>query len=754
MNRRWMSFFRTFVYINILISVLVNPLLILANEEASSSAEIISPTEIPSSVLTEIEVTIVPTIEIVPTKEASPTAMPIIEITPTEIATPTAILTPEFTIIPTEKIIEKKADETIISPTPVVIPTATPTTTVVSGIIETVIRENNSSRTDLLNPNISTDKADYTPREIAIISGKSFLPNTTYTLKITADNLNVSYPIFGDAFGTFTYSYQLDGTYRPNYLVELFDTSGNLVSYAKFTDSPEINYLFFSEYIEGSSYNKAIEIYNPTNLAIGLSGYSVKIFTNGAGSAGTTINLSQTINANDVYVVCNSRIEASILDQCDLLTGSLDFNGDDAVALFYGASAVDVIGQIGVDPGTEWGSGLASTADNSLMRKCGISQGDANGANIFDPATEWDGYAINTFGYLGSHTINCLEPDGDSDGIPDSNDNCPSVANLDQIDRDGDGKGDVCDNCVNVANPNQSDSDGNGIGDECDVDTTPPEVELVDPTPDNSSIVVFNYVDIGAKANEAVECRIEKSMILNGDFENQNIDGWESGGFAPWIVDCTNKYGGSCSAKSGNVANKDNVETWLKQSVSLANNGDLGFWWKVESENSFDYLRFYVDEVEKNNISGSKDWQQVSYPVNVGDHIIKWNYTKDYSVTKDPDSGWIDDLLINEEGGGIAMTKGADGNFYGRMENLVNGGHNYKVRCQDEAGNNGFSGQRKIIVNVATPGPTPTPTPTASQSSGQATATPTPTVNKDLCQDEKPGSAPKMFRAEKVAPMK
>ena len=403
----------------------------------------------------------------------------------------------------------------------------------VSGIIETVIRENNSSRTDLLNPNISTDKADYTPREIAIISGKSFLPNTTYTLKITADNLNVSYPIFGDAFGTFTYSYQLDGTYRPNYLVELFDTSGNLVSYAKFTDSPEINYLFFSEYIEGSSYNKAIEIYNPTNLAIGLSGYSVKIFTNGAGSAGTTINLSQTINANDVYVVCNSRIEASILDQCDLLTGSLDFNGDDAVALFYGASAVDVIGQIGVDPGTEWGSGLASTADNSLMRKCGISQGDANGANIFDPATEWDGYAINTFGYLGSHTINCLEPDGDSDGIPDSNDNCPSVANLDQIDRDGDGKGDVCDNCVNVANPNQSDSDGNGIGDECDVDTTPPEVELVDPTPDNSSIVVFNYVDIGAKANEAVECRIEKSMILNGDFENQNIDGWESGGFAP-----------------------------------------------------------------------------------------------------------------------------------------------------------------------------------------------------------------------------
>ena len=45
--------------------------------------------------------------------------------------------------------------------------------------------------------------------------------------------------------------------------------------------------------------------------------------------------------------------------------------------------------------------------------------------------------------------------DTDGDGIPDSRDNCPNVANPDQKDTDGDGVGDACDNCPNVANPTQ-----------------------------------------------------------------------------------------------------------------------------------------------------------------------------------------------------------------------------------------------------------------------------------------------------------
>lgn len=46
--------------------------------------------------------------------------------------------------------------------------------------------------------------------------------------------------------------------------------------------------------------------------------------------------------------------------------------------------------------------------------------------------------------------------DSDHDGIDDDLDNCPFVANADQLDTDGDGRGDVCDNCVDIGNHDQS----------------------------------------------------------------------------------------------------------------------------------------------------------------------------------------------------------------------------------------------------------------------------------------------------------
>jgi hypothetical protein len=60
-------------------------------------------------------------------------------------------------------------------------------------------------------------------------------------------------------------------------------------------------------------------------------------------------------------------------------------------------------------------------------------------------------------------------PDQDGDGIPDFEDNCPTVANKSQHDEDGDGIGDACDNCPLVANYDQEDNgDGDGVGDACD----------------------------------------------------------------------------------------------------------------------------------------------------------------------------------------------------------------------------------------------------------------------------------------------
>jgi Zinc carboxypeptidase/Thrombospondin type 3 repeat len=60
-----------------------------------------------------------------------------------------------------------------------------------------------------------------------------------------------------------------------------------------------------------------------------------------------------------------------------------------------------------------------------------------------------------------------VDTDLDDDGIPDSLDNCPSMANLSQADMDADSVGDICDNCPNFANPSQIDIINDGIGDAC-----------------------------------------------------------------------------------------------------------------------------------------------------------------------------------------------------------------------------------------------------------------------------------------------
>lgn len=76
-------------------------------------------------------------------------------------------------------------------------------------------------------------------------------------------------------------------------------------------------------------------------------------------------------------------------------------------------------------------------------------------------------YEDGESGEIISASLVVLPSDGDTDGIPDTADNCPGRDNADQSDRDRDGRGDTCDNCPDVANPGQEDSEGDGTGDAC-----------------------------------------------------------------------------------------------------------------------------------------------------------------------------------------------------------------------------------------------------------------------------------------------
>jgi len=72
------------------------------------------------------------------------------------------------------------------------------------------------------------------------------------------------------------------------------------------------------------------------------------------------------------------------------------------------------------------------------------------------------------------HLLACVDSDGDGFGDPGyafntcGEDNCPGVANSEQLDPDFDGVGTACDNCPDIYNPEQIDTDGDTIGDACE----------------------------------------------------------------------------------------------------------------------------------------------------------------------------------------------------------------------------------------------------------------------------------------------
>lgn len=166
--------------------------------------------------------------------------------------------------------------------------------------------------------------------------------------------------------------------------------------------------LFFSEYIEGSSNNKAVEIFNPTNQTVDLTGYKVFVSYNGGASTQTT-NLVGSIAPGGTFLLVHYQADSINLTPLanQIYTSSAWFNGDDAIALINTntGDTLDIIGVIGQQPsGGGWSiPGGGSTQNNTLVRKPDVHIGQKNwsiGQN------EWISYPQNTYTYAGSHTMN------------------------------------------------------------------------------------------------------------------------------------------------------------------------------------------------------------------------------------------------------------------------------------------------------------------------------------------------------------
>ena len=175
--------------------------------------------------------------------------------------------------------------------------------------------------------------------------------------------------------------------------------------------------LFFSEYAEGSSNNKFLEIYNPTGATVSLDGFGFPNSNNGGTGAHeywNTFTAGATIAAGATYVICHPSSDASILAMCQQQFTYLS-NGDDGYCIAQGTETnhvlVDCVGDFGPDPGSGWDvcGAPAATRDQTLVRKASVGTGNAgdwsSSAGTSATDCEWTLYPQNTWTYLGAHVI-------------------------------------------------------------------------------------------------------------------------------------------------------------------------------------------------------------------------------------------------------------------------------------------------------------------------------------------------------------
>ena len=138
---------------------------------------------------------------------------------------------------------------------------------------------------------------------------------------------------------------------------------------------------------------------------------------------------------------------------------------------------------------------------------------------------------------------------------------------------------------------------------------------------------------------------VESSTSALEDFETGDFSKfpWEHAGDARWTVASRDKYSGTYSAEAGADKVEHNQSTTLLVTLDCLS-GNITFYRKVSSEKGSDYLKFYIDGVQKDKWSGREDWAQVSFGVTAGARTFEWTYSKDGSDSGGYDTVWIDDI--------------------------------------------------------------------------------------------------------------
>jgi hypothetical protein len=144
--------------------------------------------------------------------------------------------------------------------------------------------------------------------------------------------------------------------------------------------------------------------------------------------------------------------------------------------------------------------------------------------------------------------------------------------------------------------------------------------------------------------------RVKKTVhetlgLIEEDWESGGFTSypWVQGGVADWFID-TISYAGRYSARSGVIVS--NSTSRLQVTMSVGADDSISFYAKVSSEDGYDWLHFFIDNVPLGQWSGEMGWLRASYPVTAGVHTFKWWYVTDISFLDGNNCGWIDNIVF------------------------------------------------------------------------------------------------------------
>ncbi|MCD4736044.1 MAG: hypothetical protein K8R53_08380, partial [Bacteroidales bacterium] len=163
----------------------------------------------------------------------------------------------------------------------------------------------------------------------------------------------------------------------------------------------------------------------------------------------------------------------------------------------------------------------------------------------------------------------------------------------------------------------------------------------------SSSLPLGYIVDFGINITAINDYIANDMFYLVSGFELEDFESggflsypWEFGGEADWIIGTQQPFEGVYCAVSGDV--EDDESSSLEIDVCFLTGGEISFVRKVSSEDTYDFLMFYIDGFELGSWCGEQDWAPESYMVSQGIHTLKWAYEKDYSISNGDDCGWVD----------------------------------------------------------------------------------------------------------------